>query len=200
MTVPNQLLVVPSTVTRLVDDNGIASRQFQLFLANLTDNIGNSSGDISAIQADIVTLFGDVTTINGQITTINTQIATINTQISSINAQISTINTTLTNLQTQITALQNRMTNGSCRNALLNFSGTTGTSGVVWLTIVENDLAANHNDSQDPIAIRYWGANWVAGGTAWNYVASVLQTYFSWSAGTTATRIADAQAYAIANP
>ena len=200
MTLPTQLLVVPSTVTRLVDDNGIASRQFQLFLANLTDNIGGSSGDIAIIQAEIDTLFADILTINGQITTINSQISSINSQISSINSQITTINATLSSLQSQITALENRMTNGSCRNALLNFSGTTGTSGVVWLTIVENDLAVNHNDSQDPIAIRYWGANWVAGGTAWNYVASVLQTYFSWSAGTTATRIASAQAYAIANP
>jgi prophage DNA circulation protein len=193
MTLPPQLLVVPSTVTRLVDDNGLASRQFQLFIANLTDNIGGASGDIAALQAEIDTLFADITTINGQI-------ANINSQISAIQADITTINTTLTNLQNQITALTNRMTNGSCRNALLNFSGTTGTSGVVWLTIVENDLAVNHNDSQDPIAIRYWGANWVAGGTAWNYVASVLQTYFSWSTAITATRIASAQAYALANP
>jgi len=92
------------------------------------------------------------------------------------------------------------MTNGSSRGALLVFLGTTGTSGTNWLSIVENDLALNHNDSQDSTAIRYWGANWPAGGTAWTYVAGVLQAYFGWSAATTSTRIAAAQAYAIANP
>lgn len=91
------------------------------------------------------------------------------------------------------------LTLDQCRNALLNFSGTTGTSGDVWLTIVENALAADHNDSQDPIAIRYWGAYWPPGQTAWTYVRSTLKNYFGWSDATADARILSAQTYAYTN-
>ena len=88
----------------------------------------------------------------------------------------------------------------ACRASLLHYTGTTGLGpGDSWLSIVQDDLALNHNDSLDPIAIRYNGAFWPVGGTAWNYAASVLQAYYGWSAPTTAARIAMAQAYAYAN-
>jgi hypothetical protein len=91
------------------------------------------------------------------------------------------------------------LTIDQCRNSLINFSGTAGTSGTVWLSIVENDLAANHNDSQDATAIRYWGAFWPPGGVAWTYVRTVLKAYFSWSDATADARILAAQTYAYTN-
>lgn len=92
------------------------------------------------------------------------------------------------------------LTNDQCRNALLNFSGTDGTTpGTTWLSIVENNLAANHNDSQDPIAIRYWGAYWPPGQTSWTFVRTVLKAYYSWSDATADARILAAQTYAYTN-
>lgn len=91
------------------------------------------------------------------------------------------------------------LTVDQCRNALLNFLGTTGTSGTNWLSIVENNLAANHNDSQDPVAIRYWGAYWPPGGPAWTYVRTVLKAFFGWSDVTADARILSAQTYAYTN-
>jgi len=91
------------------------------------------------------------------------------------------------------------LTIDQCRSALLAFSGTAGTGGDVWLSIVENDLAANYNDSQDPTAIRYWGAYWPPGGLAWTYVRTVLKAYFGWSDATADARILAAQTYAYTN-
>lgn len=85
------------------------------------------------------------------------------------------------------------------RDALLNFGGTDGTTSPTWISIVENDLAINHNDSQDATAIRYWGAFWPVGGPAWTYVRTVLKAYFSWSDATADARILAAQTYAYTN-
>lgn len=148
----DQLLVVPSTVQRLVTDDGLATRQFQLFLAALASNVNTGQGPTGPTGPT------GPAGIAG-------------------------------------------MTNGSSRNALRVFVGADGVTGTTtWLSVVENDLAANHNDSQDEIAIRYWGAQWLAGGTAWNYVQSVLTAYWGWTGTQSATYIAAVQAYALANP
>lgn len=178
----DQLLVVPSTVQRLVTDEGLATRQFQLFLAALANNVNTGSGPTGPTGA------------TGPAGPIGPQGATGDTGPSGPTGE--TGPTGATGPYGIV-----GMTNGSSRNALRVFVGTDGVTGTTtWLSIVENDLATNHNDSQEEIPIRYWGAQWPAGGTAWNYVQGVLQAYWGWSAGTTTTRIAAVQAYAIANP
>ena len=91
------------------------------------------------------------------------------------------------------------LTIDQCRNALLNFGGTAGTTSPTWLSTVENDLATNHNDSEDATAIRYWGAFWPPGGPAWTYVRTVLKTTYGWSDATADARILAAQTYAYTN-
>ena len=91
------------------------------------------------------------------------------------------------------------LTIDQCRSSLLHFGGTDGTTTPSWLSIVENDLAANYNDSQNPTAIRYWGAFWPPGGPAWTYVRTVLKNYFGWNDATADARILAAQTYAYAN-
>lgn len=100
--------------------------------------------------------------------------------------------------QLPVTALP--LTNGQSRGALLNFTGTTGAGpGNTWLSIVENDLNANHNDTQDPITISYYDAFWPELQTAWTYVRGVLKAYYGWSDVTADARILAAQTYAYAN-
>jgi hypothetical protein len=100
--------------------------------------------------------------------------------------------------QLPVTALP--LTNGQSRGALLNFTGTTGAGpGLTWLAVVENDLNANHNDSQDPITISYYDAFWPELQTAWTYVRGVLKAYYGWSDLTADARILAAQTYAYAN-
>lgn len=52
-----QLLVVPSSMRSLVDEHGMASRQFQIFLSNLVS-------DLAAAQANVVPTGGSVLWLN----------------------------------------------------------------------------------------------------------------------------------------
>lgn len=93
------------------------------------------------------------------------------------------------------------LSNGESQASLLHFYGTNGTGPTAesWLSLVQADIAANHNDTLDPIAIAYSGAYWFQGGTAWNYTETVLAAYYGWDAATAAARILTAQQYAYAN-
>ena len=50
----SQLLVTPSSVKNLVDPNGLASRNLQLWLAGVTNNTNQNTTNIAALQANIV--------------------------------------------------------------------------------------------------------------------------------------------------
>ena len=52
-----QLLVVPSSMRNLVDQHGMASRQFQIFLSNLVS-------DLAAAQANVVPTGGSILWLN----------------------------------------------------------------------------------------------------------------------------------------
>lgn len=90
------------------------------------------------------------------------------------------------------------LSNGESQASLLHFYGTTGSgpSTETWLSLVQDDLAANHNDTQDPIAIAYLGGYWFDTGIAWAYARSVLMAYYGWSPTTADARILTAQQYA----
>jgi hypothetical protein len=90
------------------------------------------------------------------------------------------------------------LSNGESEASLLHFTGTTGTvlGADSWLQIVQDDLATNHNDTQDPIAIAYMGAYWFDTGIAWAYAKSVLAAYYGWNSTTADARILTAQQYA----
>jgi len=49
-----QLLVVPSSTKNLVDENGLASRNLQLWFSGVTNNINQNGVDIGILQANIV--------------------------------------------------------------------------------------------------------------------------------------------------
>ncbi len=85
------------------------------------------------------------------------------------------------------------LTSDQCRAALSIFLGTTGLSGMSWLSIVEDDISVSHADTQDVVNIRYNGVFWPIGGAAWTYVRTVLKAYFSWSDATADVHISAVQ-------